>query len=209
MIDVLSILVEAHEGHDIHNEFYMQSDKEESLVVIFPGGNYNCDRPLLHYARKAALIAGHDVLCISYGRKEPVKGIVDSLEIETKESFSAIKKCMTKNYKNIYFISKSLGTAIAGRISKELGYDKVKNIFMSPIGKALVHINNSKCLVIVGTEDRMLPEESIEMVGKYENVELVLVDGAKHSLELDNDLEGCLKILSQVTHLCARFIKGD
>ena len=91
MIDVSTISITAYEGHDIHNEFYRQSEKSESLVVIFPGGNYSCDKPLLYYARKAAIIAGHDVLCISYGRKEPIKGAVDTIEIEAKESFTAIK----------------------------------------------------------------------------------------------------------------------
>lgn len=208
MIEVSKIVVKAYEGHDINNEFYRQSEKGESLVVIFPGGNYSCDKPLLHYARKAALIEGHDVLCISYGRKEPLKGVVDSLEFETKESFNAIKECTTKNYKNIYFISKSLGTVIAGRISKELGYDKVKNIFMTPISETVTHIVNSKCLVIVGTKDNNFPSESIEIVRKFDGVELVLIEGAKHSLELNNDLDGCLKILNQVTNLCVRFING-
>lgn len=136
MIDVSDIVVKAYEGHDIHSEFYEQSEKDKSFVVIFPGGDGSCDKPLIHYARKAALIAGHDVLCLSYGRKEPVKSLVDSLEVETKECYDAICKCISENYRNIYFISKSLGTGIAGRISRELGYDKVNNIFLTPINKA-------------------------------------------------------------------------
>ena len=115
MIYVSDVVVKAYEGHDIHSEFCKQSEETKSFVVIFPGGNYSCDKPLLHYARIAALIAGHDVLCLSYGRKEPIKGPVDSIEVETQECYDAIRKCVIDNYKEIYFISKSLGTDIAGR----------------------------------------------------------------------------------------------
>lgn len=51
-----------------------------------------------------------------------------------------------------------------------------------------------------------MTHDSIDMVKSYDNVEPVLVDTAKHSLELDDDLDGCLKILCQVTKLCAQFI---
>ncbi len=207
MIDVSDVVVKAYEGHDIHSELYKQSEDTKSFVAIFPGGNYSCDKPLLHYARKAALIAGHDVLCLSYGRKEPIKGLVDSIEVETQECYDAIRKCVIDNYKEIYFISKSLGTDIAGRISKELGYCKVNNLFLTPINTALAHVINSKCTVIIGTKDKVFSEENIDIIKKYSGVELLLIDGAKHSLELDNDLEGCLKILSQVTELYVKFLK--
>lgn len=206
MIEVSDIVVKAYEGHDIHNEFYKQSGKDKSLAVIFPGGDGSCDKPLLHYARKAALIAGHDVLCLSYGRKEPVKGLVDSIEIETKECYDAIQKCLFHNYKEIYFISKSFGTGIAGMISKELGYDKINNIFLTPVNKALTHIISSKCKVIIGTKDKVLSKENIDVIKKHNNVELLLIEGAKHSLELEDNLEGCLKILSQVTDLYIKFL---
>lgn len=206
MIEFSTIVVKAYEGHDIHNEFYRQTEGGDSLVVIFPGGNYSCDRPLLHYARKAALLCGHDVLCISYGRNK-VNKEVPFLELEVKESFEAIKKCMTPNYKNIFFVSKSLGTTISGRISKEMGYDKVKSIYMTPLSEALEHITSTKCIVIAGTNDKFLPQESITYLKQYDNVELYLFEGARHSMELDDDLEGCLKILGDVTHICERIFR--
>ena len=57
--------------------------------------------------------------------------------------------------------------------------------------------------------DNLFPHDSIKMLRNYDNVELVLVDKANHSLELDDDLDGCLKILNQATKLCAQFIKED
>lgn len=206
MIDVSDVVVKAYEGQNIHNEFYKQSEKNSALVVIFPGGDNSRDKPLMYYARKAAVIAGHDVLCLSYGRKEPVKGLVDSLEVETNECFEAVRKCLSDNYKKIYFISKSLGTGVAGRISKELGYEKINNIFLTPTNKALSHITNSKCKVIIGSKDKVFSEENLDIIKKHSNVELFLIEGANHSLELDNDLEGSLKILNQVTDIYIKLL---
>lgn len=50
-----------------------------------------------------------------------------------KEAKEAVEICLSNGYKNIYFISKSLGTVIAGEISKYIGYDKINNLFLTPI----------------------------------------------------------------------------
>ena len=78
---------------------------------------------------------------------------------------------------------------------------------MTPINETLIHIINLRCLVIVGTKDKVFSDENTEIVKKYNNVELVLIDGVNHSLEFDNGLEGCIKILSRVTDLYVKFIK--
>ncbi|MEN6313925.1 MAG: hypothetical protein ABFD25_06720 [Clostridiaceae bacterium] len=52
-------------------------------------------------------------------------------------------------------------------------------------------------------------DNDIDIIKKHNNVELLLIEGAKHSLELDDDLKGCLKILSQVIDLYVKFLNCD
>ena len=42
----------------------MQSKK---LVVLFPGGNYSVDMPLLYYAKFTYEVRGYESLKVSYG----------------------------------------------------------------------------------------------------------------------------------------------
>lgn len=66
---VKTIEVKTLDNKEVINELYINGEKENSLVVLFPGGNYSCDKPLLYYARKIALELGNNVLCINYSKK--------------------------------------------------------------------------------------------------------------------------------------------
>lgn len=209
MIKTSLVVVKISEKDNIYNKLYFHQNMENSLVVIFPGGNYNCDRPLLYYARKAALDAGHDVLCMTYRRKMEWKDSGEyTIEIQADSGFDAVQKCMSKNYKNIYFVSKSIGTEIAGNITERIGYDKVINIFLTPTKNAVKNIINSKGIVVVGTEDFLLAKEDISRIKKCGNVELVSFKGANHSLEVDNNLNECISILGRIGNIYTDIFKG-
>lgn len=184
---------------DAFIECYYQAAGGKSLVVIFPGTNYSCDRPVLHFARKIGIVKGHDVLCFSYGSDLPweEKGL-DIVEFEITKCMTIIKDALKATHKKIYFISKSVGSIIAGRISEELGYENVKNIFLTPMNETIPFILVSKCSVILGSEDGKLSKENLEIIRQYRDIELVLIEGANHSLEMNTDIEGSLKILEQV-----------
>ncbi len=207
MISKSYITVKSSWGNDINNLFLSHDTKSESIVILFPGADYNCDKPLLHYARKATLLSGCDVLNLEYGYFKANNSFRrESLEEIIKESNEAIQLCLSNSYKNIYFISKSLGTLIAGEISKLIGSDKINNLFLTPIEDTIPHIISSKCTVVIGENDRSFPKENIDKISIYPSVELYIIDNATHSLEIDNDYVESLEILSEVTNLCVRFV---
>lgn len=194
-------------GHDIYNLFLSQLPKPKSIVILFPGGNGSCDKPLLHYARKATLLSGCDVLSLEYGYYKANKSYeVEFFEQTVKEVNEAIQTCLDNSYENIYFISKSLGTVIAGEISKLIGYDKVSNLFLTPTVNTIPHIINSKCTVIIGTKDKFFSKEHIDKVNICPSVNLHIINNATHSLEIEDNYIESLEILGIVTKLCASFI---
>ncbi|WP_291580333.1 alpha/beta hydrolase [Clostridium sp. UBA6640] len=207
MISKSTIRVKSTFGHDIYNLFLLQPPKPKSIVILFPGGDGSCDKPLLRYARKATLLSGCDVLSLEYGYYRANKSYkTEFFEQTVKEVNEAIEKCLDNSYENIYFISKSLGTAIAGEISKLIGYDKVNNLFLTPIVDTIPHIINSKCTIIVGTNDKFFPKEYINKVNIYDSVNLNIINNASHSLEIEDNYIESLEILGIVTKLCASFV---
>lgn len=100
------IIVKSSFGHIIKNWFLLHEPESESLVVLFPGAAGICeDSPLLHYARKVALLSACDVLSIEYGYARTEysnsRDFYDNILNETSE---AINVCNPTKYRNIYFI---------------------------------------------------------------------------------------------------------
>ena len=211
MINKSFIQVKSSWGQDIHNLFLTHSPKADSIVILFPGGDGSCDKPILHYARKAALLSGCDVLSLEYGYFRTNNSFRSEFFEQTiKELNETINICLSNNlYKNVYFISKSLGTSIAGEISKIIGYDKVNNLFLTPTVKTIPHIINSKCTVIVGTNDKYFPKEFIDRIGTYPTVDLHIINNAVHSLEADDSYKESIEILSTVAGLCESFVRKE
>ncbi|MBC8061648.1 MAG: alpha/beta hydrolase [Clostridiaceae bacterium] len=203
------VKVKSSWGHDINNTLLSQPIKSDSIVILFPGGTYSCDKPLLHYAKKVSSLLGCDVLSLEYGYYKLDKSFnPEFINSIIEESLVAIKLVLSNNYNNIYFISKSLGTEIAGEISKKLGYNKIKNLFLTPIPNSITHIENSKCIVVVGTNDQVISKEVVFKLGTNPLVDLKIIEGAVHSLEIEDDYIKSLDILKEITGLYTSFISN-
>jgi hypothetical protein len=67
MIEKLELKFKTKHGEELEHLYLKHVEDVETMVIIYPGGNYSCERPLLHYLRKGALYQKYDVLSISYG----------------------------------------------------------------------------------------------------------------------------------------------
>jgi predicted alpha/beta-hydrolase family hydrolase len=201
------IKVKSTWGHDINNMLLSQPTKSDSIVILFPGGGYSCDKPLLHYARKVTSLSGCDVLSLEYGYYKTDNSFNHKfLNSIIEESYQAIKLVLSNSYKNIYFISKSFGTEVAGEISRKLGYDNIKNLFLTPTPSCITHIENSKCSVIVGTNDSVISKEEVFKIGTNPLIDLTVIEGAAHSLEIEDDYIKSLDILRVITKKYENFV---
>lgn len=207
-MDDSSIVLKTNVGRDKKSKLYCQQNQENGLVVIFPDENYGHDRPLLYYARKAALIEGHDVLCIAYKRKLTWRDMgLYTIDLETDTSLDIIRKCLEKTYKHIHFISKGIGTEVAGAASNRLGYEKIKNLYLTPTHSAAKYIVNSKCTMIVGNNDGIFKEEYIRQIQEHKNIELFTIEKANRNLEVPRNMDKTLEVLGQVTSIYSNFFK--
>jgi hypothetical protein len=195
-------------GKDKISKFYFQQNQGNSLVVIFPGESYSSDRPLLYYVRKAALFEGHDVLCITYRRQLTWRTMGScTIDLEADSITDTVKERLSKVYRNIYFISKGIGTEVAGVVSDRLGYEKIKSIFLSPTKYAIKHIVKSQGFVVIGTKDDIFTENCIDKIQECKNLELISVKDADSYLENPEDINKTVEILENMIRIYADFFK--
>lgn len=158
----------------------------ETLVVLLPGNAYTIYGPSLFYAYSMVSEMGLDVLSIEYGFQKTNKVLKEEdYPYILDECKRAICQALEKKYSRIVFIGKSFGTKLMADLIDE--YEKsiqVISVFISPTQSALECIMNKKNLMIIGTEDRFLNSIRIEDLKKLNNVELFIVEGGDHFLEV-------------------------
>jgi len=191
-------------------QFLKHTKKSNALAVIFPGGDNSTDIPTLHYARKAALLKGCDILNLQYGVHKCEVDINDKelYKALVEECFLAINKVNHSDYEIIFFISKSFGNSIALDVDKEYLNSKVVHIFYTPLSQMVDQIKKSTCLILTGTKDKYFDSESIEKLVDCTNVEVHQFENAVHSLEVNDDVWESIKILERATKVCSEYIEA-
>jgi hypothetical protein len=61
--------------------------------------------------------------------------------------------------------------------------------------------------VLTGTKDKWFLEADIQKLKGLMDIELVVVENAVHSLEIDDDYKASIKILEEITDDCASYIR--
>lgn len=186
-------------GHDIDNLYLFHEPKVSSVVILFPGKGYTCSGPLLYYARKTALQFGNDVLAFE----------TDVYNQPFENIFEAVKECLNNQYEKIFFISKSLGTKFAGEMSKQIGYDRIHNMFLTPIPDAAPYICETECSVIYGSKDTFMSDEIVNKLRNFPNVGMHVIKDAGHSLEIQDDYLKSLEALTYTAKQYERFFTGE
>lgn len=210
MFELLPVIYKSKNEKDIINDFYHDEDKNHSLVVLFPGVNYNFEKPLLYYARKLASIEEMDVLCIRYGYKLSKDDIgTEIIKTIADEILPVIKKFSYKKYNKLYFISKSIGGEIAGDIAKNIGYENVRSFYLTPTPSTIQHMIEANVYTIIGTKDPIFSEKNIKALEDCKNIKMTLIKNAQHSLEVDNNIQESVEILGKVTAIYKEFFSAD
>lgn len=190
----------------IHND-----SKKDILVVLLPGINYGTDKPLLRYTEKLALEEECDVLSIEYGFQVANKKLDKDTEtvVVIKESRRIFNKSMENNYKKVIFVGKSLGTLIQNYIQKdnENKYE-VFNIYLTPVDEVVEMGLKKGSLVFVGSKDKFISSENKQFIKSSNNIKTIEIEGANHSLEIENETLKNIERLKNIIGLEKKFINS-
>lgn len=173
----------------------------KKLAVIFPGMNYNSNKPLLYYIKKILIKEEFEVVEIEYGNlpKEKEK----AFKIAKDKANEGVKEISWSNYDEILFVSKSIGTVVAGVIASKLNV-KVRQIWLTPVNESLSFMINDG-IVFSGKSDPMITTSLLISECDNNKVLLYLYDRGNHSIETGIIKEN-LRILADIIDKCEKYI---
>jgi hypothetical protein len=116
---------------------------------------------------------------------------------------------LRKGYKNIFFISKSIGHSVAFRLDDKFKDNIINHICYTPVTAHVSDIITRKCIIFTGTKDKWFSKQDVLKLIEYNNLEVVQIENAVHSLEIDDDYKESIRILDIVTDKCAQYIKKN
>lgn len=172
------------------------------LAVFFPGIGYHCDKPLLYYSGKIAAQYRYETIKVSY------EGLSRELDRAFTEAFDQTRKRLSdidfRQYEEILFVSKSIGTAVAAAYAEKYGI-VCRNVYYTPLEQTFAFHPQSG-IVFHGTKDPWAGTEMIAAKCGGAGLPLYRIDGANHSLEVQDDVQRNLSILAEVMEHTEEYI---
>lgn len=165
----------------------------KKIVISFPGGR-GYEIPLLYFGAKHFEDLGFEKVFINH----PI-GCEEKFEAIYENATKVIQSMDFGEYEEIVFIAKSLGTIVACRI-KEMYNIPASLILFTPLEGTLPYINgnNDIRLVAAAEQDRHLDTNRLKELCEKENVNYYIESNVGHRMEVMNDLERNLDIISNV-----------
>ena len=210
--------IRGHDGEPLPHTFIRQEESEH-LVLLFPGGAYGPDRPLLYYPSLLLTEAGADLLRLERLYSElPGFGSLSEGErarMIVTDALAAVDVIMAqRSYTRITLIGKSIGTLVAARLLKlEARLAAADCIWLTPLcdnprWAAMVTERAPRSLFVCGTADRFYDPVVLDAVRAATGGETVIVDDANHSLEIPGDIARTIDAHRRVVEAIGFFVEG-
>ena len=186
-------------------------DGMKRLACLFPGIGYTCDKPLLYYSRKLLKELGWETIPVSYTgfpdqvRDDPEKKL-QCVRIAMAQAEEALEKIDWKQYEDILFIGKSVGTVVGAMYAKQRGI-RSRQVLFTPVDTTFEYAGE-KSIVFHGTADPWAETDMIRDNCRKQGFLLYETEGANHSLET-GDTDKDIRELRNVMKLVRYFITGE
>ena len=174
-------------------------------AVLFPGVRYSVDAPLLYYAGSAFAQRGYEVFSVDYGEEakslHDLEQTADALEGPVLEQ---LRSWRLEEYEDVVFVSKSIGTVLAGRCAQVLTFG-VRHIYLTPLELTLPYLNRSTDVAVGAGDDPFLDAGRLRLHCEAHGVPLIMVPGVGHRLEDKRDVQRTLDIMKEVAEIYEQF----
>ncbi len=217
MVTSERLAISGYEDEPVPNELLRQADETDHLAVLLPGLGYTCDMPLFYYAETMLLDAGADVLRIEYAyRHLPGYGDLSADERLGRlfaDATAAVRAGLGQRaYRRVTLVGKSLGTMAMGAILGELTdhAHEVRSVWLTPLFRdddlrAGIRGHAGSSLVAIGTTDDHYQPTALDEL-RNTGAEVVVVEGADHSLDIPRDPVASVAAVGQVVAAMRTFI---
>lgn len=179
----------------------------KDLAVVFPGRRYSVDRSLLHFPSRMLENLGYEMIYLRYDlpkEKEDPRSLEDCFKDSLAYTKLALQDLDFQSYDHIVFLSKSIGTAVAGEIEKENALENVHQIFVTPLVMTVPYLEK-KDLIIASDSDPYFPE-SVDRLSSFDNS--YIFPKCPHSFEFKGNYSLTMKMLSAYLGVVDKYLKS-
>ena len=181
-----------------------KEDKNEKIACLFPGIGYTCDKPLLYYSGRLLKGMGWEVVPVSYtGFPDKVKGDPEKMKLCAEMALEQAEELLSgidwKQYGEILFIGKSVGTVVCGAYAARHGIS-CRQIMFTPV-EATFRFGFGEAIAFHGTADPWAETNVIRKCCREKSIPLYETERANHSLEtgdIDRDIKEIRKVMKTV-----------
>ncbi len=171
-------------------------------MVVFPGIGYHTDKPLLYYAKKLAKEYDYEIIEIAFsnlsksifGKDEEMK---EAFKIGLKQVEEQLDNVDFKAYKDVIFVSKSIGTVAASLYANKYEL-KARQVYYTPLEYTFSYVEEGNGIVFMGLNDPWVNTDNVIKYCNDKKLKLTTFLDANHSIETGNvetDLENLNKVV--------------
>jgi len=171
---------------------FIESKRSDTLDIVLPGGSYGIETPFLKKMIKACKESGHSVLAFNFPYYE--RGDDHSSGPELKEELETIDSMMKKyhaeKYKQIRFVTKSLGGIVASYFLRKIPKSQHDRYSIIVLGYVLGSVDlknfSGKIKIIQGGKDKFGNIGKVKKDFKNspsKDISYVEIKGADHSFK--------------------------
>ena len=181
----------------------------KKIACLFPGIGYTCDKPLLYYSWKLLKGMGWEIVPVQYsGFPDKVKGDPEKMKLCAEMALEQAEMILGgidwKEYGEILFIGKSVGTVVCGAYASSHGID-CRRILFTPVEATFGYLGG-EAIAFHGTGDPWAETKVIREKCRELGIPLVETEGANHSLEtgdVEKDIKEIRKVMKAVREFAA------
>lgn len=171
------------------------------IVCLFPGIGYTCDKPLLYYSGKMFSAIGWQTVRVTYGGfPSGVEGNAEKMkqcaEMALDQAETLLKEIKWNQYDEILFVSKSVGTVVAGAYAQKHNVP-CRHVLFTPV-EASFSFGIKDAIAFHGTSDPWANSDAIRNACQVAGIQLYITENANHSLEtgdVDADISNIRNVM--------------
>lgn len=207
--------IAGYRNEPVPHKYLQWEEKTRHVAIVLPGMGYTADMPVLYYPSRLLLDAGADLLVVEYAYNR--RADFTALPAPEREQWlfadvsAACRAALAQRpYQRVTLLGKSLGTlAMARLLAAEPSLAGARTVWLTPLLNddrvwAQLRRGGRPAVVAIGTADRFYDATRIAGVRETPEAEVVIVDGADHSLELAGDVLGSLAAMERVLRAVRR-----
>ena len=214
-----TLSIKGYHNIPVPNSFIQQQHETHHLALVLPGIRYPVNGPVLYYPTNLLLAKRADVLHVEYAYYQHPEfqdgSDEERLQWIGTDVVAAYRTAMSeRSYIHLTLIGKSLGTLAMGHLlATETLPGQVEAIWLTPLLRH-DHLHQQilacpyRSLLMIGTADLHYDAARLSEIQKGTEHETLTIDGADHSLDLEDRVLPSIRVLEKLMCTLERFLSA-